>query len=290
MEVRLALHGDSLLLVYDPMNSRISIFDTAGRYRRQIGFQRFLFQMDDAFAVLGSGELAVRVSLTGELAEGRDVKSQYLLVALDGSVLDSIPLPSPAVEGYLGFLLLTADGERHSFPIETVFALLPDGRLVSGRTSRYLVTVSPGGAPASTIKRRIPPVPLSGKERSEWEAWLRYFERRGSQENPLPRQKPAFRDLRVDESGRIWVHRYVKGVPRDIPPRPAGDRRPLLTVREPNTFDLFRPEGKFLGTVELPPQTRLLSVRGDQVYVLREAEGGENLIERYSIEGLAGSS
>ena len=42
-----------------------------------------------------------------------------------------------------------------------------------------------------------------------------------------------------------------------------------------------------MGTVELEPHTVLLDVRGDRIYVRREAEGGEYVIERRVLKGLA---
>ena len=156
----IALHGDSLLLVGDPANARIVIFDTTGRYRRQITFSRFVYLSDNSFRVDNSGRLAVRASLTGGLVEGPNVQSQYLWVRLDGTVLDSLPLPATAIEGGMGFVLMSADGPRYNFPVETVFTLLPDGRLVSGRTSAYRITVSGPPGPPTVIERRVPPIPL----------------------------------------------------------------------------------------------------------------------------------
>jgi len=283
------MHGDSLLLVYDPANARIAIFDSAGIYRRQISFSRFTFWGEKALGIDRAGRIAVRASRSGGLVEGPEVQSQYLWMQLDTRLLDSLPLPSPAIEGGMGFVLMTADGPRYNFPIETVFALFPDGGLVSGRTSAYRISVTPRQGAPIVIERAVSPVRIAGEEREEWEAYMRYFASRPQSRppRPLPQTKPFFRDLLTDEAGRIWVHRYAVGEKRSIPPRPAGDARPLLTVREHNTYDLFSSRGVELGTVELEPHTILLAIRGNHVWVRREAEGGEYLVERYQVQGLS---
>jgi len=285
----MATHGDSLLLVYDPSNARISIFDTSGTYRQQLSFSRFTLSGDKAVVLDRSGRLAVRMSKSGGLVEGPDFQSQYLWMRLDGTVLDSVSLPSPAIEGGMGYVLMTSDGPRYNFPIETVFALLPDRSLVSGRTSAYKISIAPPNGPSVLVERAVPPIRIAGAERDEWEAWNRYFSSRPQSPppRPLPQNKPYFRDLLADDIGRLWVHRYSEATKRSIPPRPAGDARPLLTIRERNTYDVFSPRGKELGTVELAPHTILIAIRGDRIYVRREAEGGEYILERYALKGLA---
>jgi hypothetical protein len=229
----------------------------------------------------------IRAALATAPQEGLGIPSQYLKLRLDGSILDSIALP---VEGATGaFVLQTADGSRWSFPARAVFALLPTGDLLTANTSSYRFTLATQRFRSHPIERAVSPIPVSGVERSEWEAFARYIASRSARPGPpaeIPPVKPALRDIFADPDGRLWVHLYTRAAKRTIPPRPAGDPRPLLTVRELNVYDLFNLRGVYLGRLELPPQSLLMAVSGDRIWVRTEEEGGEYTLTRFRIGGL----
>lgn len=285
----LAMHGDSLLLVFDPGNGRITVFDSAGTYRRSIPFNRGTFYGEKAFAVDQGGLIYVRASLNTGPREGSAAPTQFVRLRLDGTFVDSIPLPVEGAEGW-PFVLLTADGARWSFPTRTVYNILPMGGLVTANTSSYRITVAPTGSSPRIIERPHTPLPLTGPERAEWQAWADYFASRpgATHVSTIPRVKPAIRDLFVDRAGHLWVNVYTTAVKRAIPPRKAGDVRPLLTLREVNVYDLFTLQGDYLGRVTLPPQSLLLGVHEARIWVRTEAEGGEYILTRYRIPSLAG--
>jgi hypothetical protein len=72
----------------------------------------------------------------------------------------------------------------------------------------------------------------------------------------------------------------------NLPISLVGDVRPLLTIREVNVYDLFDLRGRYLGQLSLPPQSMLMAVSGDRIWVRTEAEGGEFILTRYRIGGL----
>jgi hypothetical protein len=55
-------------------------------------------------------------------------------------------------------------------------------------------------------------------ERSQWQARADYHSRRGgaSAAVQVPEVKPPFRDITVDEDGRIWVQRQAQATERRI--------------------------------------------------------------------------
>ena len=281
------LYRDSLLLVWDPGNGRITVFDSSGVYRREVGFNRGNFYGEKAFAVDRAGSIYVRASVGSGPREGAGIASQYIRLRIDGTRLDSIPLPVEGAQGN-AFVLITADGARWNFPDRRVYALMPGGGLATASTSAYRITLSQGGT-TRTIERAYTPIPITGAERAEWEAFANYFARRDGGTSPpatIPRVKPALRDLFFDAAGRLWVNVYTRAEKRVIPPRPKGDERPLLTIREVNAYELFDPGGTFLGRLELPPQSRLMAVAGDRIWVRTEAEGGDYILTRFRIAGL----
>lgn len=283
----MAVLGDSILLVYDPSNRRIAVFDTSGAFRRFIAVQRGTFFGLKVFFLDQAGMVYIRTAVLNAPREGSGIPTQYLKMALDGTIRDSISLPSEGPNG--PFVLITSDGARWSFPNQNVFALLPTGDLVTANTGTYRFDLRTHQLGSHTVERSFSPISITGEERAEWEAYARNIASRSSPPSPvaeIPRVKPAFRDIFADPSGRIWVNVYTKAEKRNISPRPAGDKRPLLTMREVNVYDLFDLRGRYLGQLSLPPQSLIMAVSGDRVWVRTEAPGGEYILTRYRIGGL----
>jgi hypothetical protein len=88
----------------------------------------------------------------------------------------------------------------------------------------------------------------------------------------------------VDADGRIWIDRYVAAVKRNDIKANRPDQPPALTWREPRTFDVFDPAGRFLGTVAAPRNTRFLYARGNQLWGVTRGEFDENYVVRYRLE------
>ena len=98
----------------------------------------------------------------------------------------------------------------------------------------------------------------------------RFIDRGGVvDETRIPATKPAFRDLTVDDRGNLWVR----------PTAQAGE--------EDHLFDLFDPEGRYLGQIRSPfpvaPSAPLL-VRGDTILAVTEDELGVGYVVRARIE------
>ena len=79
-----------------------------------------------------------------------------------------------------------------------------------------------------------------------------------------PDRKPAFapRSAAVDFAGRLWVRRYVR----------AG---------APALYDVFGPDGRLSGQVELPPGRRLVGFSRDYLYLSRTDELDFQWLEKY---------
>lgn len=284
----MAVQGDSVLLVYDPGQRRMTVLDTSGIYRRSFPFQRSALFGPKAFFVDQAGMAYIRGGLPQAPIEGLGIPSQFFKVGVDGSIRDSIPVPAERGPPR-PFILQTADGGRENFPQKYIFTLLPSGEMVTANTGTYRFTVTTARFGTNIVERTFTPIPVTGEERDQWEAFARYFSTREGQQLPvaeIPRVKPAFRDIFADPSGRIWVNLYTRAEKRNIPPRPAGDKRPLLTMREINVYDLFDLRGRYLGQLSLPPQSMIMAVTGDRIWVKTEAEGGEFILTRYRIGGL----
>jgi hypothetical protein len=101
----------------------------------------------------------------------------------------------------------------------------------------------------------------------------------------VPSVKPVFHDLSIGDDGRIWVRRYVAAQKRNDLPAPRGaNPPPPITWREPPTFDVFEPSGRFLGTVVLPHRTYLWIRKGATMWGVTHGEFDEIYIVRYRLE------
>ena len=102
----------------------------------------------------------------------------------------------------------------------------------------------------------------------------------------IPTRKPAYNDITVDLNGRIWVTVFAAAEKRDIPPRAAGDKRPLPVWRLRATFDVYSATGNLLGRVMLPPLQGLIQVTGDQLFAMGKGPDDEQIITVYRMSGL----
>lgn len=205
----------------------------------------------------------------------------WLRYSAEGSLLDTLHAPPTRREGpALGLATLT--GTIRAFPIETVSTVGPDGDLVWGRTDRYTFFRESGDGRIQEVSRGFVPLPVDRREKEEWRALLDF---RGRQAEEVPDLKPAFRDLWVDEEGRVWVWRYVESVhvPDEVAARTG---RPPVNWREPPTWDVFDLQGTFLGTVHLPMRARPVAARGRDLWLLEAGDFDEASVARYRIRSI----
>jgi len=282
------------LMVWDPRLSRVTVFDSSGSFL----YSHLVSRLSRArnpidFAVDTSGAFYIeyrdyerasgRVAISpgervAQVASG-NVPRMLIKFSPGGDILDTIPLPH-VVSGSK-FVLITPQGMRWNFPLESCFAWSPLGYLIVGHNSDYVFDLHIPDAPIRRIKRDFEPVTIHRAERVEWEAWARRFESRGNFDYPaIPRTKPAYRELHVAADGRIWVERYVTAVRRGEQLRQPDSERPPFEWSEPTTFDVLQPDGTFLGTVVMPDRTRARFTRGDRVWGVLRGEFDEEYVVR----------
>jgi hypothetical protein len=214
-----------------------------------------------------------------------DLPTQMVILDREGRRVDSVHVPAPGRSGGFGVNLNTNDGLYSSVPNDSLYAVGLDGAIITASPRRYHLKVV-SGSRTLEFTRDDAAVRYADRERAEWQAWREYLTGRNPQQvlAPIPELKPFLRGLRVDELDRIWVQVHVAAEPRDIPPRPAGDARPLLTWRERNTYDLFDSHsGAYIGRVAFPYATQLMASRGDRAWLIEEGASGEQRIGVYEL-------
>lgn len=280
--------ADSGVAVWDVRNGRITVFDPRGEVRDTHSFFTGRYA-SDIFQVDHAGRFYVRASMPRGDAPSRRQPEGWIRLSASGQVMDTISIPEE-LDRAESFSIATPSGLQRPFVVEIVSAMSPLGYLITGRTDGYTLDLHRSGQPLR-IQRDYTPLRVSGEEGEEWRALARYFESRSSTEPStsseryvIPEVKPAFRDLHTDSEGRIWVRRYVPArqlSANDV----ATPDRPRLTLREPPTFDLFEPDGRFLGTVTLPMNARFRDARGRDLWATVTGQFDETYVVRYRIEG-----
>jgi hypothetical protein len=272
--------------IWDPANARISVFAEDGTVINTIRMTSGMRAAGQAFQVDTAGDFYVLAARSFV----RYVVSQYAWLKVDplGNVVDSLPVPRPNRVGR-PLILWTPGGPLEPFTVETVSALSPYGYQVVGRTDRYAVwrRLLDGGV--LRIERGGRRLPVSRQEREEWEAVEDYFrvrDRPGAKEfDPIPSRKPFFRRLWVDESGRVWVSRYVAAVHVARSRQEKEEDRGALSLDwvEPPVWDVLDKGGELLGTVTLPRNTLVVAARGLMVWAIAHGRLDESYLVRYRI-------
>ena len=295
----IAVTTDSRIAIWDPANARITVFDGTGEYKESHAVQNAFFS-SNSFAVDRAGNYYVK-GIRGAPQPGRDPAHYWLKVNPAGQVVDTLSIPLQDSDP--SFVLSTPGGYLRPFVRMTSNALSMQGSVIRGRNDRYAFELLQPSGTVTRVVRDFKPVRVRREEGQQWQAWADYFHTMAMNEQAraaasggrirvpgasfdfkIPSTKPPFRDLNVDGDGRIWVTRYAEA--REVPqtPRKAGDKRPQLTWREPETFDVFEPSGRFVGQIVLPMRTFLMSARGNQLFAVAQGEQDEQYIVRYRIE------
>ena len=274
------------LVVFDPHNARVTHFAPNGKVLREVSQTRSPFY---DFAIDTASRMYF-VDNTGAVRrEGLDVQRQYLRTSLDGKVLDSILIPtlSAGTPAYRGFGLMSPDGARMNFIDENFRAPYLTGGMLAASSIAYRVIVSDGDRRAMVIERRVQPVKLGAEERAQWRerADSMQVRSRGATQYEIPREKPFIRALRSDHSGRIWVEVYTEAEKRtNLSPKRADGGKQILYWRERTTFDVFSPQGRYLGRVALPQESILLAISGNRLYTLGRGQDDEDRLVVFRLD------
>lgn len=177
------------------------------------------------------------------------------------------------------------------------WAFSPHGYMVGGLSTRYAIDQYRPDGTVLRLERVHEPVPVAAGERSNQEELKRWSMRRTQPDwrwngPSIPEVKPPFRQLYVGLDGRIWVvvHQPGERIPEDEidEPDPGDpDPRPAERWREPVAFDVFEPEGTYLGRVVAPAGFSLWPTpvfNGDRVWAIVRDDLDVQYITRFRVD------
>lgn len=245
----IAVGADGTLYVSDWQQDVVRMYDTEGRFLRQIGRRGQgpgEYASAPGLGVLPDGTLVMRDGNTSRLSffspEGGYLDSfpavpgfefvvdqsgnilaqrfegqvELVKYSREGEELDRVTFPAVDRAGAETFILGYGEGDIYPFPTETQSAWSPLGYLVTGRNDVYDIEVHDSEGTLH-VRRDIARPEVDPEEQAEWETFRKGLEElwrarpdtRDIEFEPIPDVKPYFRRIHVGEDGRIWVFRYV---------------------------------------------------------------------------------
>ena len=271
---------DGRILTWDARLVRINVYDTTGTPITSWRATTRLL-MDNGLSVDTAGNVYLYDLLDAFDPTTPDAprRSGYIRFAADDpDQRDTLVLPDIGPEP----AALTATGMRGASRVSTLstvpfapapFRLIgPAGHFITARGERYAVTVHRPEGPLR-IERDVAATPVGAEERADSEeravAMMREVDPSWKWTGPaIPEVKPFIRSLEVGADGRVWVGRSMPGerIPDDeiAEPTTTGPRTvPPRRWREPVAYDVFSPDGQYLGLVPVPARAKLLYQSGD---------------------------
>ena len=294
---------DGRLIVWDTGNWRVNVYAANGH---------FLTQWITPSGMSGGGtaqytralmvDSAGRIVTRKQIMNLRDLERQptvWLRYRGDGTFLDTLHAP-PGPKN----LTLRATNGRASvsngvpFTPSRYVAASPFGALIAGFPNRYAFEIHQPDGRIVSVRRDVRAEPVSRSERSEARARIEERMRRTdptwSWNGPdIPGTKPLYYGLVVGLDGRIWVllTPEVRTGP-GLSGSSGGGRSNSTRIRSPDAaeppkpalYDVFEPDGTYLGQVQVPAGAYALAHRGDQVWGVSVGEDDVPRVKRYRIE------
>ncbi len=297
----LAILSDGRVLVRDPANARIQVFDADGsaldtwRIRGNFHSSQPLWKdvHDNVYTFILLDPEADLADWTFGLVQYRP----------DGTPGDTLVVPesdweAPFVEGRT-----EESVSRNSIPFtpRETWLLHPDGYFVYGISDDYRFSVLRGRAESGELPVRVErawdPVPVNPDEASQARERITRNMRRnfpGWKWNgpDIPDTKAAYRTIFAGEDGRLWVLVSAPSVEVEDPLYDPSDQNSVPdTWEEPVAFDVFEPDGRLLGHVNAPPGFGISPAPrfdGDHVWAVARDEFDVERLARYRMEPVGG--
>jgi hypothetical protein len=291
----MAILPDGRVLVRDPPNGRITVYDTGGRFLEQWPLTGG-FNTERRFYVDHQGRSYANTILERGV-DPWDWTYGLVVYSSEGEILDTIPAPT----WDMGRPQLTASDENSStarwvpfHPMPT-WTFSPLGYMVGGLPTEYRIDLHTSDPWMLSIEKDQAPVPVLAAEAEERrQAMTRNLRRRfpgWSWNGPsIPDEKPPFKEIFASREGNIWVSLSTEGAPR-MTEREAGEEEQATGTRplryfESMAFDVFEPSGRYLGRIKPPESFRMEPepfVREEHVWAVTRDELDIPRVARFRI-------
>lgn len=291
---------DGRVALRDVRGNRVNVYKTTGELDTVWTFR-------DSYTWIVRGRDPIRADTAGFVwlpftpsaaQQTGPARSVWVRVNEKGAVVDTVwaPLmpdvPRVAITITQGALRSTLAAPFQPF---AYVGLSPLGFLVTSVSSRYALDLhvpKAAGDQVTSIRRDVPVVQISDAERQDQKEQLEWeiTRRGGTASGPapeVPAVKPFYTGVSYGEEGRMLV---AVSLPSEkykpvIPEVNAGEAPPrVLSWREPKrSFDVFDPDGSYIGRLDLPASTTPASLRGNTLWATYRDPDGVNYLRRYNV-------
>ena len=263
----IAVRSDGHLIAWDAGNARLNVYDAQGEAVTSWRLPITGTYMSNAV----TADAQNRVWLN---ASGR------LVYDANGTLADSVAVPRYSTDTPLLRARREGMSQGMGVPYATrsLSATSPLGFIVSGPGRPYAVNAQHNGRPLR-IEREVAAVPVPEAERSQQRARIEFSMERVQPDwrwdaPDIPTEKPPYSGFAVGSDGRIWVSLHVESeeFEPELPREPRPDAPPVVRFRaKEHRWDVFEPDGRYLGRVKAPRELTAYAMRGDTVWgVLRD--------------------
>ena len=284
--------ADTGVALLDAQNARVSFFAANGDFRTSFRVPSG-FSTSNGLTTDRSHTLFLRRPVTP--AREGEILGRMGLVRLtpEGAFGDSLAPPDLPVPRDT-YLAVSPDGNGRSstsssYAPNYYWDWHPDGFFVAGHGGRYEIVIERRGTKPVVIRRNAPPVTLQPDERTEemeritWN--MRQTQPGWTWPGPaIAETKAPLTGIIVTRDGNIWarVATPSERIPDDELPRTdgvvptgskPGKRSPVRHYRSPVVYEVFAPDGRFLGRVPMPPRTTMIQADGETLWaIMRDAD------------------
>jgi hypothetical protein len=280
----LAVLSDGRVLIRDPGNGRITVFDSSGTYLTMWRIPAGFFTSRKLFTDTAGRALTWVVVDPDKPFEERRTALEHIG---DSGAGDTVIAPTWDVTeaNVSGQSKNMTNISSVPFTAEAKWTFSALGYFVGGVNDRYHITLYRSGRPL-TIERTVSPVPVESAEAAEKKASItRQFQQNfpsWSWNGPdIPDTKPLFTEIFAGDDGRIWVQLSQPGHPAE-----ADNPSDPPEWKEPVVFDVFEADGRYLGQVSAPEgflQYPSPVFRGDTIWAGFEDADGVRYVKRFEV-------
>jgi hypothetical protein len=268
----IAYGPDGRFYVWDSGNCRLNVHGQNGDFEKQFRLPVCGFATTNGLTIDSQGRAWISFVIF-DRAAGKSEGAWARIRAADGTVIDTVKQPRFA--GSDPQLVARSEGgmSTNSIPYGRYpsFALTASGDVMTTAGEKYEIDV-PRAGKVVKISRAFTPVRISAEERAQYKAFYEWSMRRTQPDwswpsTPMPSVKPPIQSIAGGLDGRVWVALNVESerfTPEPSPARQGAAAPPALTFRHTmQKWDVFEPDGRFIGTVTAPLNVRPRAMRGD---------------------------
>lgn len=291
--------SDGRILVHDPGNGRIQVYAPDGSPLAEWQVVRPGFFSSDGLRrdTLDNVYMPVLADQGGQ-ASFADWRVSLVRIGPDGTPEDTIPAPHRDFKGHSITIRRVQNGKvraSSTFPVpftpNEMWAFSPEGYFLHAVSTHYRIDLLRAHVPVLRIERDRAPVPVESMEKT---ATKEGVTRRARGLDPgwhwsgpdIPDHKPPFQSIMVGRHGRIWVWLYMPSREQKNPDYDAKNpASPRTRWVEPTAFDVFKPNGTYLGRARAPSDFDIYPsvFDGDRVWAVTRDSLGVERVVRYRV-------